>query len=597
MNLRFLVIIFGLVFLLGACGPSRPVSTDEPSPERYDEARAMTYFLDNPEYAMILIDSAYIDENISDLKRQYLKAIVMYNGFSHPDSSLLMLRHLVESEEWEEVEDTTLLVEVYGLMATVAGTMNRHADVIRYAQLASDLAHGHPDLSWSESDQLSRVGRTMAYYGQWDEGMQYMKRALQQVDNSRKWPDFLTYINVGRKIAVTLLEMKRPTEALQLLRIMISRLNHFKEHALEYEDLQMSMSSNPKAVDNYVNYNLVRCYSRMIRCFAAMEMPDSASYWIRKMQTYKESQDQLVMISLIPSLVRLHFDDMVLANQDALFKALGTDTLDMDYVRLLEALSELEQHRGNWKASNSYLIRASNVRDSVERENYRNQLTDQMTLYQLQDERYNRMDVEARNSRLVFVSTALSLFVFLMTMIGLALRLFKSMKTLQRVHNDTKSELQEAKQQIEKLSQGYVPETPEQLYGRIIQVMDTRRPYTDQNFDIAQLASMLHTNRTYISKVINRMSGLNFRSWLAKYRINLVQQYMKEYPNAGLDEICEVSGYASRSSLFRQFKAITGHTPIGWMASVEDSNEENVDEDEIVGNDENVEDEESDDNA
>ena len=33
------------------------------------------------------------------------------------------------------------------------------------------------------------------------------------------------------------------------------------------------------------------------------------------------------------------------------------------------------------------------------------------------------------------------------------------------------------------------------------------------------------------------------------------------------------------------------------MASVEDSNEENVDEDEIVGNDENVEDEESDDNA
>ena len=173
----------------------------------------MTYFLDNPEYAMILIDSAYIDENISDLKRQYLKAIVMYNGFSHPDSSLLMLRHLVESEEWEEVEDTTLLVEVYGLMATVAGTMNRHADVIRYAQLASDLAHGHPDLSWSESDQLSRVGRTMAYYGQWDEGMQYMKRALQQVDNSRKWPDFLTYINVGRKIAVTLLEcpvIRRP---------------------------------------------------------------------------------------------------------------------------------------------------------------------------------------------------------------------------------------------------------------------------------------------------------------------------------------------------------------------------------------------------
>jgi len=91
---------------------------------------------------------------------------------------------------------------------------------------------------------------------------------------------------------------------------------------------------------------------------------------------------------------------------------------------------------------------------------------------------------------------------------------------------------------------------------------------------------LLHSNRTYISKVINKMSGLNFRSWLAKYRITLVQQYLKENPDASLDEICEISGYASRSSLFRHFKSITGNTPIGWMTSIEESADDSAENEE-----------------
>lgn len=158
-------------------------------------------------------------------------------------------------------------------------------------------------------------------------------------------------------------------------------------------------------------------------------------------------------------------------------------------------------------------------------------------------------------------------------MIGVVLRIVRTLKVLRRAHDDAKIQLDEAKQKIEKLSKGYVPETPEQLYERIMEVMETKRPYTDQDFDIPQLASMVRSNRTYVSKVINRQSGMNFRTWLAKYRINLVQQYLKENPEASLDELCVIAGYASKSSLFRHFKSITGYTPVNWLISQEEEEE------------------------
>jgi pentatricopeptide repeat protein len=574
MTLRSIAFFVISILLLGACHQSRPSSVDTSDENEYDEARAMSHLISNPEYALTLIDSAYFDNNITDLRRQYLRAIVMYTGLDHPDSSMLICRHLVESEEWTELEDTAFVVDVYRLMATVAGTMDRPADIIHYAQLAADLIHGNPELRSDESDLLSRVGRAIALLGQQEEGMKLMTRASAEMDNSKSWINFMTYVNIVRKIAATQLEMNHPDSALLTLYSLMNKLNYFKAHAQEFDQLQQSMVQNPQAVDDYVNFNKVRCYASMINCFADLGQRDSAFHIMELMDEFRETQSVYTIIGIVPSLVKLHFDDWVSENIDTLFNALGADTLDMEYVRLLESMSELELHNENWKESNNYLLRASTVRDSVETIYIRNQLTDQLTLYQLQDERVNRMDAEARNRHLLYISIGLALTIVLLTLASLMWRIYLKFIKLKRVHVDTETELQEAKQQIEKLSQNYVPETPEQLYTRIMNIMESEHPYTDQDFDITELAALVHSNRTYISKVINKMSGLNFRSWLAKYRITLVQQYMKDNPKASLDELCEISGYASLSSLFRQFKAITGNTPIGWMSSIDEMVEE-----------------------
>jgi len=570
MTLRSLAFFLIPILLLGACHSSHPSVPEDDDDQLYDEPYAMANFLKEPRKAMALIDSAFEAHNISDERRQYLKAIVMYNGLWHPDSSLLMCRRLVESDEWEEVTDTKLIVEVYGLMSTVAGTLNRHADVIHYAQLAYDIVHGNPEFTVEENDFLSRVGRTQAFLGQREEGLENIKQAFDNVRNVKTWPALMTSLNIGRKLANTQREMKHYNGALQTIRFLINRLEYFYAHTEEFADLQPSMRQNRRAVDDYVNYMRVRCYGGMVRTFAGIGTRDSALYWMNLMDKFKESDDPFFVIDLIPSMVKLRFDDRVMEDFSDVIQAIGSDTLDLEYVRLLEAMSDFERNRNNWKASNDYLRRASDVRDSIEQESFRSQLTDQLTIYQLHDERTNRIEAEGKIRRLFFISAALSLFLLLLAMIGVVLRIVRTLRVLRRVHDDTRIELDEAKQKIEKLSKGYVPETPEQLYERIMEVMETKRPYTDQDFDIPQLASMVCSNRTYVSKVINRQSGMNFRTWLAKYRINLVQQYLKENPEASLDELCVIAGYASKSSLFRHFKSITGYTPVNWLISQEE---------------------------
>ena len=573
MTLRSLAFFLIPILLLGACHSSHPSEPEDNDTQRYDEAYAMANFLNEPRQAIALIDSAFEAGNITEERRQYLKAIVMYNGLWHPDSSLLMCRRLVESDEWEEVTDTTLIVEVYSLMSTVAGTLNRHADVIHYAQLAYDIVHGNPEFRIEENDFLSRVGRTQAFLGQREEGLENIKQAFDNVRNVKTWPALMTSLNIGRKLANTQREMKHYNGALQTIRFLINRLEYFYAHTEEFADLQPSMRQNRRAVDDYVNYMRVRCYGGMVRTFAGIGARDSALYWMNLMDKFKESDDPLFVIDLIPSMVKLRFDDRVMEDFSDVIQAIGSDTLDQEYVRLLEAMSDFERNRNNWKASNDYLRRASDVRDSIEQESFRSQLTDQLTIYQLHDERTNRIEAEGKIRRLFFIAASLSLFLLLLAMIGVVLRIVRTLKVLRRAHDDAKIQLDEAKQKIEKLSKGYVPETPEQLYERIMEVMETKRPYTDQDFDIPQLASMVRSNRTYVSKVINRQSGMNFRTWLAKYRINLVQQYLKENPEASLDELCVIAGYASKSSLFRHFKSITGYTPVNWLISQEEEEE------------------------
>lgn len=95
--------------------------------------------------------------------------------------------------------------------------------------------------------------------------------------------------------------------------------------------------------------------------------------------------------------------------------------------------------------------------------------------------------------------------------------------------------------------------------------MEEKRPYLDQTFDMSSLADRMFTNKLYLSKTINILSGRNFRQFVNFYRVRRAIELLKTDPRLKMGEVSEMSGFHSSVSFNMSFKVNTGKTPSEWL--------------------------------
>lgn len=107
-------------------------------------------------------------------------------------------------------------------------------------------------------------------------------------------------------------------------------------------------------------------------------------------------------------------------------------------------------------------------------------------------------------------------------------------------------------------------ETYHRLYQRTLLMMEQEMPFLNPHFTLDELSRLMCTNRTQMSFCINRFSHTNFNMWLAEYRVNyLLELYLcREKPETAMEELSAKAGFPSRTTFYRQFKQITGLTPV-----------------------------------
>ena len=102
------------------------------------------------------------------------------------------------------------------------------------------------------------------------------------------------------------------------------------------------------------------------------------------------------------------------------------------------------------------------------------------------------------------------------------------------------------------------------LMDEMSALIEEKELYRRKNLRITDVASELATNKTYVSVLLNNMSGESFTSMITRYRVQYAQKLLREHPDMILDEVAEESGFSSRTTFFRNFKALTGMTPQEW---------------------------------
>ncbi|MBR6195030.1 MAG: helix-turn-helix domain-containing protein [Prevotella sp.] len=99
------------------------------------------------------------------------------------------------------------------------------------------------------------------------------------------------------------------------------------------------------------------------------------------------------------------------------------------------------------------------------------------------------------------------------------------------------------------------------LQQKLTDTVSRNKLYLQPELKITDVANLLHTNRTYVSRVLKEQIGTTFADFINHQRIDYACQLMEQQPQLPAAEVASQSGFSSQSSFYRNFKLYKGCSP------------------------------------
>ena len=105
------------------------------------------------------------------------------------------------------------------------------------------------------------------------------------------------------------------------------------------------------------------------------------------------------------------------------------------------------------------------------------------------------------------------------------------------------------------------------LMSRFEALMLQDQVFLEPGLTLAGVAERLHSNKTYVSRLVNNTYNLAFPDLLSALRVDYAKRYIVAHRNAKQQEIAAACGFTSASSFNNVFKKVEGVTPKVWLVT------------------------------
>ena len=107
------------------------------------------------------------------------------------------------------------------------------------------------------------------------------------------------------------------------------------------------------------------------------------------------------------------------------------------------------------------------------------------------------------------------------------------------------------------------PDVISDLKLKILDLIYKKKKYRDSSYSARKLAEELGTNTRCISAAVNVCFGMNYTSFVNKYRIEYAKSLLtdKRYAKLKMEEISDMVGFSNRQSFYASFYKFTGGSP------------------------------------
>lgn len=237
--------------------------------------------------------------------------------------------------------------------------------------------------------------------------------------------------------------------------------------------------------------------------------------------------------------------------------------------------SKIYEEQGEIEESLAALKEMILLKDSLSGQEKSELLAEMEVKYQLQDQEER---LEKKTEELVQVKEEFStqkdlliiVFFGLLIISALFVRILKNNKELKDAHynlvqkNKVIIDVERALSNEKKKVTNDEPEDQSKdLLNRIINYLEEEKPYLDKGFSSEMLADKVHSNRTYVSRVINNECGMSYNHFINQYRIKDAIKLLtsSEGEKNTIESVAFSVGFSSKSSFNPAFKRYTGLTP------------------------------------
>lgn len=132
-------------------------------------------------------------------------------------------------------------------------------------------------------------------------------------------------------------------------------------------------------------------------------------------------------------------------------------------------------------------------------------------------------------------------------------------------HEDELRSLLRGNIRTREIAEGVRERKMKALYKKILDYFEEKKPYLDEDVSLEDISRNLYTNKAYLSKTVNVLSGQNFRQFVNYYRVEYAIELIRRDPHLKVEELAMMSGFHNPVSFNMAFRLFKGKTPSEWI--------------------------------
>lgn len=542
----------------------------------YTEQAAMETYATNPERALLIIDSAEIVGNLTDIRADLLRAVVYSRTYEdiQLDSAIMIGERLIQNEN--VLADPDMQEEVLGLLLNACRLHKDNEQALHWATQLSNLYRERDELTEALRTD-AEIGTFLVRIGQQEEGLSLIDNvAAQLTDGEIRFNKLDALIIVLKRKVEICNEIGLYGDMIFAAQRMLDLLDDYEKHPADYHDGSIREPDDDDRLD-YIEFYRGKAYSYMAETYASLE--DSTGSGIAESLKYLALYEQTPSgktvtgrFMIAPVLGKLGEYDKMLAIYDEVEQLMGSDTLNANYAEILYGRAMAAKAQGRNADAINYL----------ERYNELSTLLNERLLHgkaHLYAARYKAQEQQMEIERHREAARRAKMTVSALGIIGLLILLFAiyvliQWRKTQHRNRILAQQITEAIEYKEKyrelkpaanstLQTSNLSELSDvELFAYLRDLIEREQLFLNPNFERQTLISLTGLSKERIGTAFSQGSGYERLTTLVReLRLDHAVRLLNEQPEMSIVQICQSCGFANTVSFNRSFKAKYGMTP------------------------------------